>query len=295
MANHLKTMVLLAALTALLLWIGHHFGGSGGLIMAFLFAGLMNFGVWFFSDKIVLAMHGAREVSPIEAPTFHSVVEELAEEAKMPKPKVCIIPAPQPNAFATGRSPSYAAVAATEGLLRMMNREELRGVLAHELAHIRNRDTLIMVIVATVAGAISMLAYWLRWSLFLFGLGSRDNERGGLAELFGLLVVTILAPILALLIQLAISRAREYAADEGAAKLCHSPEGLISALQKIEMTIRRGMPLPQAQPTTSHLFIANPFGGAGVAKLFMTHPPVEERIRRLREIWYGGDVSLIVR
>lgn len=294
MTNNLKTVALLAALTALLLWIGHHFGGNGGLVMALLFAGLMNFVTWFFSDRIVLAMHGAREVSSAEEPTLHAVVEELAYEASIPKPRVYIIPAPQPNAFATGRSPRHAAVAVTEGLLRMMDREELKGVIAHELTHIKNRDTLIMVVAATIAGAISMLAYWLRWGLFLFGLGGRDENRGGLAELVGLLLVTILAPILAVLIQLAISRAREYAADEGAARLCRSPEGLISALQKIEMAVRRGIPLPQAQPTTSHLFIANPFGGAGIAKLFMTHPPVEERIRRLREIWYGKDVPLVL-
>jgi len=294
MTNHLKTVALLAALTALLLWLGEHFGGRGGLVLALLFAGLMNFGAWFFSDKIVLAMHGAREVSPAEAPSLHAVVEELAQEARMPKPRVYIIPAPQPNAFATGRSPRHSAVAVTEGLLRMMNKEELKGVIAHELTHIRNRDTLIMVVAATIAGAISMIAYWLRWGLFLFGWG-RDNERGGLAEALALLVVLILAPILAVLIQLAISRAREYAADEGASRLCNSPEGLISALQKIEMAVRRGIPLPQAQPTTSHLFIANPFGGAGIAKLFMTHPPVEDRIRRLREIWYGGgDVPLVI-
>ena len=293
MTNHLKTGALLAALTALLLWIGHHFGGNGGLVMALLFAGLMNFTTWFLSDKIVLAMHGAREVSPSEEPTLHSLVEELAYEAGIPKPRVYVIPAPQPNAFATGRSPRHAAVAVTEGLLRMMNREELKGVIAHELTHIRNRDTLIMVVAATIAGAISMLAYWLRWGLFLFGWG-RDDERGGLPELIGLLLVTILAPILALLIQLAISRAREYAADEGAARLCRSPEGLISALVKIEEAVRHGIPLPQAQPTTSHLFIANPFGGAGIAKLFMTHPPVEDRIRRLREIWYGKDIPLVI-
>jgi len=294
MTNHLKTVALLAALTALLLWLGQHFGGNEGLVAALLFAGLMNFGAWFLSDKIVLAMHGAREVSPLEEPTLHAVVEELAYEARIPKPRVYVIPAPQPNAFATGRSPSHAAVAVTEGLLKMANAEELKGVIAHELTHIRNRDTLIMVVAATIAGAVSMLAYWLRWGLFLFGLGNRENERGGLAELVGLILVTILAPLLALLIQLAISRAREYAADEGAARLCRSPEGLISALQKIEAAIRRGFPLPQAQPTTAHLFIANPFGGAGIAKLFMTHPPVEERIRRLREIWYGRDIPLVL-
>lgn len=293
MTNHLKTFVLLAALTVLLVYIGKWVGGQAGMVAALLFAGIMNFGAWFFSDKIVLAMHGAREVSPAEEPLLHDVVDELCLEAGLPKPRVYLIPAPQPNAFATGRSPRHAAVAVTEGLMNMMNREELKGVIAHELTHVRNRDTLIMVIAATIAGAITMLAHWLRWGLFLFGMGrDEDREGGNILGLIALLLIAILAPIAALLIQLAISRAREYAADEGAARLCRSPEGLIRALQKIDAAVRRGIPLPQASEVTAHLYIANPFSGGGLVKLFMTHPPIEERIRRLRRLF--GEEPLIV-
>lgn len=274
MGNTLKTTVLLAALTGLFLLIGDAFGGERGMIMALAFAAITNVGAYWFSDKIVLAMYGAREVSPAEAPELHQVVDNLAMKAGIPKPKVYIIPTDAPNAFATGRDPHHAAVAATEGILGILNHDELEAVLAHELGHVRNRDILISTIAATVAGAISMVA---RLAFWFGGFGrDRDREGNGLV----LLLTMILAPIIALIIQLAISRSREYAADASGAKLSGHPLALASALAKLQ----RGAqvrPMEDATPATAHMFIVNPLTGGWARSLFSTHPPTEERIKRL--------------
>ena len=279
MANTLKTTLLLGALTGLLVLLGDYFGGSQGMAIAFLFALLMNFGSYWFSDKIVLAMYRAREVTEAEAPELHGTIRSLAQRAQLPMPRVWIVPSPSPNAFATGRNPQHAAVAVTEGILRIMNREELEGVLAHELAHIKNRDTLISAIAATLAGVIMMLANMARWAAFFGGFGGRDEEDRG-SGILGLMVMAILAPIAALLIQLAISRTREFLADATAARTTKKPYALASALQKLQAAAEQ-VPL-DANPATSHLFIVNPLAGGSLLRLFSTHPPVEERIRRLR-------------
>ena len=275
MGNWLKTTVLLALLTALLLWLGDAIGGQQGLVMALVFAGLMNFVAFFFSDKIALAMHRAQPVDQSQAPDLYAVVAELAQRAHIPMPRLYVIPEAQPNAFATGRSPNHAAVAVTQGLLERMNREELKGVLAHELTHVLHRDILISSIAATIAGALAMLARMAGFALMFGGRGDRD-DRGGLG---GLLFI-IVAPIAAMLIQLAISRSREYGADEGGAKLVGTPTGLASALRKLEAYTQR-VPMVTAQPTTAHMMIANPFAGGGITSLFATHPPMEKRIARL--------------
>ncbi len=275
MGNWLKTTVLLALLTGLLLWLGDALGGQQGLVMALVFAGLMNFVAYFFSDKIALAMHRAQPVDESQAPDLHAAVAELAQRAHIPMPRLYVIPEMQPNAFATGRSPNHAAVAVTQGLLERMNREELKGVLAHELTHVLHRDILISSVAATIAGALAMLARMAGFALMFGGRGDRD-DRGGLG---GLLFI-IVAPIAAMLIQLAISRSREYAADEGGAKLAGTPTGLTSALRKLEAYTQR-VPMVTAQPTTAHMMIANPFSGGGIASLFATHPPMEKRIARL--------------
>jgi len=276
MSNTFKTAVLLGALTGLLVVFGKFFGGQQGMVIAFAFALLMNFGAYWFSDRIVLAMYGAKEVSEAEAPDLIAMVRGLAQRARLPMPRVYIIPTASPNAFATGRSPRHAAVAVTEGILRLMDREELEGVLAHELAHVRNRDTLISTIAATLAGVIMMLANMARWAAF-FG-GSRDEEdRGGV---LGLVVMAVLAPIAALLIQMAISRAREYLADATAAQVTKKPGALASALERLQRASER-LPL-QANPATAHLFIVNPLSGRSFLSWFSTHPPIEERVARLR-------------
>jgi len=275
MGNWLKTTVLLALLTALLLWLGDAIGGQQGLVMALVFAGLMNFVAFFFSDKIALAMHRAQPVDQSQAPDLYAVVAELAQRAHIPMPRLYVIPEAQPNAFATGRSPNHAAVAVTQGLLERMNREELKGVLAHELTHVLHRDILISSIAATIAGALAMLARMAGFALMFGGRGDRD-DRGGLG---GLLFI-IVAPIAAMLIQLAISRSREYGADEGGAQLAGTPTGLASALRKLEAYTQR-VPMVTAQPTTAHMMIANPFAGGGITSLFATHPPMEKRIARL--------------
>jgi len=247
--------------------------------MAFVMAFLMNVGAYWFSEKIVLAMYRAQPVSEAEAPGLYRVVQGLAMRAQMPMPRIYIIPNEAPNAFATGRDPEHAAVAATHGILRILDEEELEGVMAHELAHVRNRDTLISTIAATLAGVIVMLARMAMWMPYFSGGGGRDSEdRGGGA--LGFLVLAILAPIAATLIQLAISRSREFQADQSAARLTHKPYALASALQKLEMGANR-LPM-EANPATSHLFIVNPIRGNTLFKLFSTHPPIEERIARLR-------------
>jgi heat shock protein HtpX len=280
MNNTLKTTALLGLLTGLLILIGGYFGGSRGMSIAFVMAFLMNFGAYWFSDRMVLAMYRAQPVSEAEAPELHRIVHGLALRAHMPMPRIYIIPAEAPNAFATGRDPEHAAVAATEGILRILNEEELEGVLSHELAHVRNRDTLISTIAATLAGVIVMLARMAMWMPFFGGGGRDDEDRGGGAV--GFLFLAILAPIAATLIQLAISRSREFQADESGARLTHKPYALASALQKLEVGANR-LPM-EANPATSHLFIVNPLRGDMLFRLFSTHPPIEERIARLRAL-----------
>jgi heat shock protein HtpX len=277
MANALKTTLLLGLMTGLFMAIGGFLGGRSGMGIALVMAVVMNFVSFWFSDKIVLAMYGARPIGEVDAPVVYRIVRNLATKASIPMPRLYLIPSPQPNAFATGRSPRHAAVAVTEGILRIMDETELEGVLAHELSHVLNRDILISTVAATLAGAISMLANMAQWSLF-FG-GSRDSEgRGG--NPIGLLLTVILAPIAAMLIQLAVSRSREYGADASGARLTRRPLALASALGKLQQAARI-VPM-DANPTTAHLFIVNPLSGASVARLFATHPPIEERIERLR-------------
>lgn len=280
MSNMLKTTLLLALLTGLIMGIGQFLGGSQGLIVAFVFAVVMNFGSYWFSDKLVLAMYSAKPVGINEAPDLYRIVQNLATRAHMPMPKLYVIPSEAANAFATGRSPEHAAVAVTEGIMRLMSWDELEGVLAHEMSHVRNRDILISSIAATLAGAIMMLAQMMRFAA-IFGGGSRDEREGG-GGIIGLLAMTILAPLAATVIQLAISRSREYQADASGAELLHNGEPLARALEKLESSAQR-VPL-QANPQTAHLFIVNPLTGRSFANLFSTHPPLEERIRRLREM-----------
>jgi heat shock protein HtpX len=270
----MKTTLLLATLTGLFLVVGEALGGRQGMTIALVLAAAMNFVSLFWSDKIVLSMYRARPVGPAEAPELHAVVEKLAMKAGIPMPRLYIIPDAALNAFATGRSPSHAAVAATEGILRALTRDELEGVLAHELSHVLNRDTLISTVAATLAGAISHLA---RFAYFM-PTGGRDNDdRGGP---MGGLMALILAPIAAMLIQLAVSRSREYAADATGARLVGYPDGLIGALRKLQAAAAR-IPMRAADPATAHLFIVNPLSGRSLAGLFSTHPPVEQRIERL--------------
>ena len=277
MENRIKTVLLLAGMTVFLIVIGRLLGGRTGMYLAFILAVGMNFFSYWFSDKIVLKMYGAHEVTPADAPQLHQIVDELAREANIPKPKVYIIPDDSPNAFATGRNPEHAAVAATEGIMRLLTPTELKGVLAHEIGHVRNRDILISTIAATMAGAIMILANMARFGA-MFGLGGRDNEEG--PGIIGVLVMSIIAPIAALLIQMAISRSREYLADETGAQLAHNPESLARALEKLSMGVQRA-PM-NASPATAHMFIVNPLTGSSLMNLFSTHPPIEERVARLR-------------
>jgi heat shock protein HtpX len=277
MDNRFKTVLLLAGMTAFLIVIGRLLGGRTGMYLAFILALGMNFFSYWFSDKIVLRMYGAQEVTPADAPQLHQIVGELAREAGIPKPKVYIIPDDSPNAFATGRNPEHAAVAATEGIMRLLTPMELKGVLAHEIGHVRNRDILISTIAATMAGAIMILADMARFGA-IFGMGSRDNEEG--PGIIGVLVMSIIAPIAAMLIQMAISRSREYLADETGAHLAHNPESLARALEKLSMGVQQA-PM-DASPSTAHMFIVNPLTGSTLMNLFSTHPPIEERVARLR-------------
>ena len=278
----LRTGLLLAVLTVLLVFVGQLMGGSQGATTAFVFALLMNLGAYWFSDKIVLAMYRAKPLSESEAPQVYRAVQDIALQNRLPMPKLYRLPTATPNAFATGRSPKHAAVAVTSGLLELMNETELRGVIAHELSHVKNRDTLVMSIAAAVAGAISMLASWARWGLMW---GGRSDDRreggGGPLQVVALLIIAILAPLAAMLIQLAISRAREYGADETGARLTRNPYALADALEKLDRAVR-AHPLSDANPATVHLFIVNPLKADAIAKLFSTHPPIAERVRRLR-------------
>ena len=290
LGNALKTTVLLAGLTALVLLIGQRLGGARGLAFAGFFVVVMNFVSYWFSDKIALAMHGAQPLPREQAPWLHEMVEELAARARMPKPKIYLLPTRTPNAFATGRSPSHAAVAVTSGIVEILDRRELRGVLAHELAHVSNRDTLIGTVAATLAGVISYAAQMLFWFGGSLLSRSDDDEGGGVGGAFASLGLLLVAPIAATLLQLAVSRSREYGADATGAELCGDPEALASALMKLERGAEL-MPYDRA-PATSHLFIVNPLSGGVVMGLFSTHPPIPERVRRLQAMagrsWQRG-------
>ncbi|MFQ5975855.1 MAG: zinc metalloprotease HtpX [Candidatus Hydrothermarchaeales archaeon] len=280
MMKMLKTAFLLGLLTGLLVLVGNIMGGTGGMILAFIFAIIMNFGSYWYSDTIVLKMYKAKEVSPSEAPVLHEIVENLANRAEIPKPKVYIVNDESPNAFATGRDPKHAAVAATTGILRLLTKEELEGVLGHELAHVKNRDTLISAIAATIAGVITMIAMWARWAAIFGGFGG-DRDNGG-SNIITFLALAILAPIAAMIVQLAISRSREYVADESGAKIAGNPLYLASALQKLE---RGAVAVPMdANPSTAHMFIVNPLKGGLMKSLFSTHPPIPERVARLEKM-----------
>jgi len=283
MSNVLKTGLLLGVLTALLVLAGQAIAGERGMIIAFVLAAIMNFVSYWFSDKVVLAMYGAQPVDETQAPRLHAIVRRLATRAQIPMPRIYIIPSDTPNAFATGRNPQHAAVAVTEGITRILDEDELEGVLAHELSHVTNRDVLISTIAATLAGAITYLAHMAQWAA-IFGGRSRDDEEGGSNPLV-MILFAILAPIAAMLVQFAVSRSREFQADASGARLAGRTYGLAKALEKIEVA-SRVEPLP-ANPATAHLFIVNPLSGESFARLFSTHPPTEERIARLRAMRLG--------
>ncbi len=278
MGNQIRTIILLAVLTAVILWVGRVIGGPGGMVMALVLAGVMNFFAYWYSDKIVLRMYRAREVTPQDAPELYRIVSGLAQRAGLPMPRVYVIPQDAPNAFATGRDPEHAVVAVTEGLLRFMDVDELAGVLAHELGHVKNRDILIGSIAATMAGAVMVIANLARWSALFGGFGSRDDNEGG--GVLGLLAMSIIAPIAAMIIQMAISRSREFLADSTSAQITGNSEGLARALEKLGAYTKH-IPM-DAQPATAHMFIVNPLSGKSLMSLFSTHPPIEERVARLR-------------
>ena len=277
--NALKTVLLLTVLTLLLMFIGQLIAGPVGALAAFVIALLMNLVSFWFADKMVIGMYRGKEILPQDNPELHRIVNNLSQAANIPKPKLYLVPLNVPNAFATGRNPGHASLAVTKGILRILNREELEGVISHEISHIKNRDILIGTIAATLAGAIMMIAYWARWIAFL---GAGDEDRGGIG-LIGILLLSILAPLAASIVQLAISRTREYQADKSGAYLSGKPLALASALEKLEIAARRN-PLRGGSPATSHLFIVNPFRGDFVFRLFSTHPPIEERIKRLKAL-----------
>lgn len=279
MGNWFKTTLLLGAMTALIVLIGDLLGGRQGMVLAFILAMAMNFFSYWYSDKIVLKMYRAREVGPNDFPGLFNAVQRLSQNAGLPMPRLYIIPEEAPNAFATGRNPEHAVIAVTEGLLRSMNNEEATGVLAHEMSHVKNRDILIGSIAATMAGAIMIIATMARWTAF-FGGGTQDDEGNGGLGVIGLIAMSILAPLAAMLIQMAISRSREYLADATGARLAGNPDGLANALEKLGAYSRR-LPM-KANPSTAHMFIVNPLSGGTMMNLFSTHPPLEDRIARLR-------------
>ncbi len=283
--NTIKVFFLMGVLTIILVLIGHAVNGPSGALLFFFIALAMNFFSYYFSDKIAIKMTGSYPVSEKEAPELYNTVRNLTIRAGLPMPRLYITPSPQPNAFATGRNPAHSAVAVTEGLMRILNRPELEGVLAHELAHIKNRDVLVGTIAAAMAGAITMIANMMQWGLIFGGFRGNDEEEGGGAlGMIGTLAMIILAPLAAMLIQMAISRSREYQADATGARVAGRPDGLAGALIKLESASRQ-IPM-QVNPATSHLFIVNPLSGATLAQLFSTHPPIEERVRRLQKIRY---------
>jgi len=277
--NAFKTMVLMVTLTLMLVFVGGLIGGKTGMTFALIFSFGMNFVSYWFSDKIVLRMYGAQQVDETQAPELYSMVRRLSERAGLPMPKVYIMDQDQPNAFATGRNPEHGAVAVTDGIMRILSKEELEGVLAHELAHIKNRDILVGTVAASIAGAISYLAQMAQWSM-LFG-GRSDDEGEGSSPVAAL-VMMIVGPIAAMMVQMAISRSREYGADAGGAEISGNPLFLAGALRKLQMASER-IPM-DANPATSHMFIVNPLSGGGILKLFSTHPPMEERIARLENM-----------
>jgi heat shock protein HtpX len=278
--NAIKTAFFLGLLSALLVLIGGAFGGRQGMILALALAAAMNFFSYWFSDKLVLAMHRAQPLTREQSPKVYEILERLTARNGMPMPKVYILPEDAPNAFATGRNPAHAAVAVTSGIMRLLSAEELEGVLAHELSHVRNRDILISSVAATLASAVMVLANMAKWSAIFggYGGGGRDDRNG--VNPIVLLVTAIVAPFAAMLIQLAVSRSREYQADASGAEMTHNPYGLANALQKLEEYSKR-VPMLTASPTSNHLFIVKPFSGPSLAGLFSTHPPIQERIRRL--------------
>ncbi len=282
--NNLKTVFLLTLLSGILLGLGYLLGGQGGLIVALIFAAVMNIGSYWFSDKLALKMTGAREVTPAEEPRLHAIVDEVASMARIPKPRVYVIHNDSPNAFATGRNAKHAAVAATTGIMRILDERELTAVFGHELGHIRNRDILVNAIVATVAMAIMFIAMMGRWAMIFGGFGGRDrdNPYGGIIQIAAWLAMILFAPIAATMIRMAISRQREYSADETGAHITHTPLALASALEKLE-TYSRVQPM-QVNPAVSHLFIVNPLGKVDFAALFSTHPPIQKRVERLNQI-----------
>ena len=282
MGNQIKTAFLLGLMTLFIIFIGQMLGGKSGMMFAFVIAIAMNFMSYWYSDKIVLRMYHAREVDKNEAPGLYSMTEELTRNAGLPMPKLYILPEDAPNAFATGRNPEHAAIAVTEGLLHRMERDEVKGVLAHEISHIKNRDILIGSIAATMAGAIMILANMTRYAAFFGGIG-RDDDEGGAGNIIGVILLSILAPLGAMIIQMAISRSREYLADQTGARIAGTPAGLTSALKKLGAY--SGRISMDANPASAHIFIANPLSGRSLMNLFSTHPPMEERIRRLT----GGD------
>jgi len=279
MSNIFKTGLLLAVLTVMLVLLGGAIGGQQGMMIAFILALAMNFVSYWFSDKIVLAAYGAQPIDEAAAPRLYAIVHRLATRAGIPMPRVYLIPSETPNAFATGRNPQHAVVAVTEGIMRILDEEELEGVLAHELSHVKNRDVLISTVAATLAGAITYLAHMAQWAA-MFGGRSRDDDEGG-SNPIAMILLAVLAPIAALLVQMAVSRSREFQADATGARVAGRPWGLAKALEKLQMA-NQAMPMANATPATAHLFIVNPLSGQTLMRLFSTHPPLEERIARLR-------------
>ncbi len=275
--NQTKTVLLLGLLTALLLGFGYFLGGASGLTFAFLFSLAINFGFYWFSDKLVLKMYRAQPLKESDHPEVHKSIEDIAQQAHLPKPKMYLVPQQTPNAFATGRNPQNAVVAVTSGILQLLNKDELKGVLAHEMSHIKNRDLLISTLAAAIAGTISYLAMMVRWAAIFGGFGGRDRQGSGLE----LLVLAFLAPFIALLIRMAVSRSREYLADSTGAKLIGNPEALASALEKLERA-NKAVPMKKGNPATSHLFIVNPFRKFSLLHMFSTHPPLNKRVEKLR-------------
>ena len=287
--NTLKTTLLMTVLTVLLVLVGKFIGGNGGMIFAFVFAIAMNLGSYWFSDKIVLAMYGAKEITSEQNPTIFEIVQDLTTRAGLPMPRIYMIQSEQPNAFATGRDPQHAVVAVTDGIMRLMPKNEIRGVIAHELAHVKHRDILISSIAATIAGAITMLANLAEWAMIFGGFGgggSSDDERG---NPIAALVMIIVAPLAAMLVQMAISRSREYDADKGGSEISGDPMSLAHALRRLE-NAKQEIPM-KATPATAHMFIVNPLSGKSLRNMFSTHPPIEDRIARLEEMAKGKPIG----
>jgi heat shock protein HtpX len=280
--NQAKTFFLMVILTIILVALGSLVGGGNGATIAFGIALVMNLVSYWFSDRIVLAMYGAKEVSEAQAPELYSIVATLSQRAAIPMPRVFMIESDSPNAFATGRNPEHGVVAVTTGIMRILNRQELEGVLAHELSHVKNRDILISTVAATLAGAITMIANWARFAAFFGGGSNSDDDNGG-GNIFSIIIFSMIAAFAAMLIQLAISRSREYLADQSGAQLSGNPLNLANALRRLETAVAQ-VPMVGANPSTAHMFIVNPFTARGVLALFSTHPPMEERIRRLEDM-----------